>query len=383
MVALSPVDAARSVLEVVERHRSAAEHDARMADPVREAVGDARLFALAAPADCGGLNATLPQLWETVEVIAEVDPTVSWHLANSSIAALVSARLDEASRAELYADPRFPYGNGAAPVGRATPAKGGYRLSGRWPFVTGIEHSAWNALAALVESPDGVEAGSYGSSAARVFLVPSTELRIERTWDESSAMRGTGSHAVCLDNVFVERRFAPSWTEPPLLDRPLNRLPRPLGFGGMMASIEIGILRSAIDATRELGRASSDLHGAPHGDQPRAQLVITDAEATWRALRLGWHDMAHRLWAAAEASGPEPRLRAEGFSAMFNVVDTVRRTVSELYSIATNAAYRTQNRIERALRDSHAGAAAVESFRGTQYDAARVFSGGAPLSPVF
>lgn len=68
---------------------------------------------------------------------------------------------------------------------------------------------------------------------------------------------------------------------------------------------------------------------------------------------------------------------------MFHVADTARRMISELYSISTNAAYRTQNRVERALRDSHAGCAAIESFRAMQRDAARVMAGGQAESPAF
>ena len=54
-----------------------------MPEEVRRALGDAGLFAMVAP--------------------AEVDATVSWHLANSGIAGLASLRLDSASRQELYA----------------------------------------------------------------------------------------------------------------------------------------------------------------------------------------------------------------------------------------------------------------------------------------
>jgi hypothetical protein len=93
--------------------------------------------------------------------------------------------------------------------------------------------------------------------------------------------------------------------------------------------------------------------------------------------------MADRLWGAACSGEVPPELRAEGFAGMFQCVDSVRRTISELYSISTNAAYRSQNRIDRALRDSHAGAAALESFRSIQRDAARVMAGGTAESPAF
>ena len=339
----------------------------RVPEEVRAALGDAGLFAMVAPADYGGLDIDLPELWLVVETIAEVDATVSWHLANSGIAGLASLRLDSASRQELYADPRFPYGNGGVPAGRAIAVEGGYRLSGRWPFITGADHTRWNALAGLVTSPgDAAVGGGYGSSSARIFIVPSSVLKIERTWDEASGMRGTGSHAVHVENTFVPTRFAPSWADPPTLSRPWTALPRALGFGGMMASIMLGIL-----------------HGGRHADQPRHQLVVGEAEAAWQAMQASWHQTADRLWDAATARDVGAKLRAEAYGQMFHIVDTVRRNVSELYSVSTNAAYRTQNRVDRALRDAHAASAGIESFRGMQFDAARVLAGGEAHSPAF
>ena len=55
----------------------------------------------------------------------------------------------------------------------------------------------------------------------------------------------------------------------------------------------------------------------------------------------------------------------------------------DLYSISTSAASRTENHMERALRDSHAIVAAAESFRFIQRDVARVLAGGQPKSPAF
>lgn len=377
------VAAALAVRDVVVSHREDAERDAVMHDAVRVAMGEAGLFGAVAPPDCGGLDLTLPDLWRTVEALAEADPTVAWHVANSGIAGLLSVRLDTGARAELYADPRYPYGNGAVPVGRAVAVDGGYRLHGRWPFVTGSDHVRWLALSAMLDDGSGGPA-RYGSSAARVFVVPSTAVRIEHTWAQASAMRGTGSNPVWVDDAFVPSRFVLGWADPPLIDRPMNRIPRPLGFGGMMASVQLGILRSAIDGVFELaGEAVSDLHGGRHADQPRFQFVIADAEATLDALRSSWFEIAEELWEAAIAGEVPPASRARGFGALFHISDTVRHQVSDLYAISTHASYRTRNRVERALRDAHAAAASNESLRGVQRDVARVLAGGSPESPAF
>ncbi|MFN0027948.1 MAG: acyl-CoA dehydrogenase family protein [Acidimicrobiales bacterium] len=377
------VTAARAVHEVVAAHRDDAERDARMHDDARDALGEARLFAAVAPAECGGMDLTLPDLWRTVELLSEADPTVAWHVANSGIAGLLSVRLDATVRAQVYADPSYPYGNGAVPVGRALAVDGGFRLRGRWPFVTGSDHARWLVLSGLIDDGTG-SAAQYGSGAARVFVVPSSDVQIEHTWSASSAMRGTGSNPVRVEDVYVANQFVVGWTAPPLIDRPMNNISRPLGFGGMMASLQLGVLRTAIDGVWELaGEAVSDLHGGRHADQPRFQQVIAEAEAALDAMRSSWFAIADELWSAAEQGEVPLSTRARGFGAMFHISDSTRHQVSNLYSIATHGAYRTRNRVERALRDIHAAAASTESLRGVQRDVARVLAGGDPLSPAF
>lgn len=142
-------------------------------------------------------------------------------------------------------------------------------------------------------------------------------------------MRGTGSHAIRVDDAFVPERFAPSWADPHAVQRPWTAMPRSLGFGGIMASILLGMLRAATERNVSL------------------------------------------------------ELGARGYSQVFHIADTARRSISELYSVSTNAAYRTQNRIDRARRDARAACAGLESFRGVQFDTARVLTGNQPKTHAF
>jgi 3-hydroxy-9,10-secoandrosta-1,3,5(10)-triene-9,17-dione monooxygenase len=84
------------------------------------------------------------------------------------------------------------------PSGSATAAEGGYRLTGRWGYATGIHHGDWMLLSAPVSG------GECDGDVPR-FYVPVSEFRILDTWKVAS-MRATGSHDVELDDVFV-----PAW----------------------------------------------------------------------------------------------------------------------------------------------------------------------------
>ena len=72
---------------------------------------------------------------------------------------------------------------------------GGYRLTGRWGYATGIQHGDWMLLSAPVT-------GSADQPDLRRFFVPVSECKILDTW-HVSAMQATGSHDVEIDGLFV------------------------------------------------------------------------------------------------------------------------------------------------------------------------------------
>lgn len=372
--------AAEKVLEQVGSDRFEAETQAGMTDRVREALGEAGLFTMAAPTDCGALDVSVPELWRVAERVASFDASVAWILMNSTSIAYAANRLDEPTRLELFRDGEHPYGNALVPVGKAIEIDGGHRLSGRWPFVTGCDHARWHLVNAMVEQPDR----DATPPQSRVFIIPADDASIERTWDQASSMRGTGSHAIQVEDVFVPSRFSFSWADAPQFDRTVNRLPRALVFLGQGAAVALGVFGSAIVGARELvGDSVSGAHGERHGDQPRFLQVMASAAARFNALQTGWHTTAEELWDAAVAGDVPLVLSARGYGQAFDLLDSVRSEVSELYSVSTSAAYRTRNPVELALRDSHALSAVVGSFRTLQEDAARVATGAEPRHPAF
>lgn len=69
---------------------------------------------------------------------------------------------------------------------------GGFNISGRWSFCSGIDHAGWVLLRA---SPAGNDRQSY-------FLFPRSDFQIHDDWFVSG-MSGTGSKTVVVEDVFV------------------------------------------------------------------------------------------------------------------------------------------------------------------------------------
>jgi alkylation response protein AidB-like acyl-CoA dehydrogenase len=84
-----------------------------------------------------------------------------------------------------------------APVGKATPVEGGYRLSGRFPFASGCPGSDWNLCGAMLP------VGPGGTPAPCFTIVPKADYTIDwRSW-RTVGLSGTGSFDVLVDDVFV------------------------------------------------------------------------------------------------------------------------------------------------------------------------------------
>ena len=100
-------------------------------------------------------------------------------------------------RAQREAWERNP--NAGACASQSKPDKvvrveGGFRITGRWSYLSGVEHAGW----ALLSMPDP------STSPPEVFfgMVPVAEGTLEQTWNVVG-MRGTASNTLRLENYFV------------------------------------------------------------------------------------------------------------------------------------------------------------------------------------
>lgn len=77
-----------------------------------------------------------------------------------------------------------------SPAVRIKPVTGGYEISGRSNFSSGIMHADW-VIISKAGGPD-----------ARAFVVPIADVKVEDVW-HMSGMAGTGSNDVIVDQLFV------------------------------------------------------------------------------------------------------------------------------------------------------------------------------------
>ncbi|MCC6434856.1 MAG: hypothetical protein IT196_07500 [Acidimicrobiales bacterium] len=379
----SVVEAVRSIAPILVAGRSWADAHAQMAPAVVEAAGDAGAFVMVAPREVGGWEATLPEILRCSEDLGAADPTVAWHSGNSHALGGVAAYLAVEDRERVFAGRAGPYGFSAAMKGVARPVDGGYLVSGRWPMVTGALDVQWAALGGVVEEGGGPRQVN-GMVDGRLFVVSSQDFVIERTWDAAPTMRGTGSHAVTLEEAFVPEGLAHSWLRPKVIDRPLYSLPSAFAGPVNNAAIAVGILRAAAEhATGLVAGKASSVDGTMLYDRSRYVTAVARATSAARALSAGLQAMASEVWAEAETKRVSREARAHMWSTAYWTLDAARRELGELTVASTSSVYGSVNPTEAGLRDIHAICASMEPARDLQEAAGRVLVGQRPNVAMF
>jgi 3-hydroxy-9,10-secoandrosta-1,3,5(10)-triene-9,17-dione monooxygenase len=141
---------------------------------------EAGLFRILQPRRVGGAELPYGAIVCVTAMLARGCASTAWVLANLANHHFMLALWPRKAQDEIWGeDPASLVGSALMfPPGKATKAGGGYRLSGRWKFSSGIDACRWTMLGGIA-SADG-ELPDY-----RVFLLPASDYQMSR-WKMSS-----------------------------------------------------------------------------------------------------------------------------------------------------------------------------------------------------
>src|SRR5688500_11134042 len=126
------VDAARAAQPTLQKHLQEVHDGGRLPPAVVEALREAGVYRMMAPAAVGGDPVDLPTFLEVLEAVGEGCGAAGWNLATSSAVALSANWLPPSSLAHVYSrGPDVPFaGSAAPPNGRASEVDDGFRVTG-------------------------------------------------------------------------------------------------------------------------------------------------------------------------------------------------------------------------------------------------------------
>ena len=339
---------ARTASELIAPLAVQIEQNRRLPSAAVEALARAGVFKVLVPRTFGGSEAHPATMVAVIEEIARADGSAGWCTMVGATSGLMSMHLDEGIAREVYgADDAVTCGV-FAPMGRAVVAEGGYRVSGRWPFASGCEHSKWRMGGAIVMGESGpAELLPSGAPDVRSMLFHADETRVIDTWD-TSGLRGTGSHDLEVTDVFVPRERSFS-----LLTGAPKHAGYTLPFFGVLASgvaaVGLGIARAAIDAFVAMAKSKTppgSKRTLAHRDL--VQMDVARAEAKLRGARAF-------LYEAIEEATSSPSLvaRARLRLAASHAAEESAAVVAIAYKAGGGAAIYSKSPLQRYFRDAH------------------------------
>jgi indole-3-acetate monooxygenase len=321
-------------------------------------------FRMLLPASHGGGEVDLATAIAVLEELSRADASVGWVVALGANAWRDVCGVPRATFDEIYASgPDVLMGGAINPSGVAEPVDGGYRITGRWGFVSGCEHAQWLFCNCIEPGPDddGTGDGAGGGEGGgmpvlRIAVLRADEVAIEDTW-RVSGLCGTGSHHVVADGVVVpaDRTYL-VMEEEPAVDIPYTRIPLPSPYSVQLAAVALGIARGALDDVLALAPGKVPLFARePLAADAGFHDTIGSADARLRAARAGVLAETRELWATAEAGGAfSDELRARVRGASVWAAQTAAEVVDAAYTAGGGSSLYLASPLQRRLRDIHA-----------------------------
>ena len=347
---------ARDIVPML-RERAQASEDARVLTRENEQLlHETGLFRFHQPKAFGGMELPFVALVDIVAEIARGCPSTGWNVGNLGCHHWILGYYAPDTQHEVWdANPDTLIASSIAlAAGRARKVDGGFIVSGRWPFSSGVDNSDWNMLAATVFDGDK-------PVDSRLCVVPKSDYQVLDTWD-AMGMGATGSKDVSATDVFVPDRRALALRDcRGGFDHPGGALNKgalygipivaasshplaPAALGAAEGAYDIFLASMAKRAGTYTGAKVADFH-AVQIKVARARSLIDSARYLLRQSAIAFDAYAAR----GEVPDLETKLRFRAHSAF--AVGQSREAVETLWSCYGAQGLYKRDPLQRHLRD--------------------------------
>ncbi len=250
---LARVDA---ILPEIRERAAETEKLGRMPDENIHAMTEAGIFHAVQPRQWGGLEVDPTSWFEAVVRVGSACGSSGWIAGVVGGHAWHGAMFPQEAQQDIWGDnPDARIASSFAATGKVERVTEGFRLTGRWQFLSGVDHCAWIVLGGVI--PDDGQGPEF-----RSFLVPARDFTIDHDSWRVEGLQGTGSKDVTVESVVPEYRTQTveqvyTRTEPgrAVNTGPLFQMPWLCMFAYAVGAPAIGAAVGALDAFAEDNRA--------------------------------------------------------------------------------------------------------------------------------
>ncbi len=355
------LERARSLVPAIRKRAPEAESLRRLPDATVRDLHDTGLWRINQPARVGGPQLDYQLLVEISSEFARACGSTGWVFVNLAVHHWMLAMWPPEGQDRVWGkDPDVLIASAVIyPCGQARVNGDHYVLSGRWPFCSGILHSEWAMLGAMVRRADAAGAPPE----PRMFLAPKSALEVIDTWNVAG-LAATGSHDVACKDLEVPAYMTVAARDvrgdltpgSAVNPGPLYRQSVAALFPHLIASLVIGMAQDMYDQTiARFGVGTSLTSKSPIAEHGTIQSRVAEAGAQIDAARLLLYKGFQESLRLAEAGAVPPvadklRWRRDGTYAAV----LASNAGTSLFRAAGGNAIRLSNPMQRHMRDLNA-----------------------------
>ena len=379
---------AEALVPVLRERAERTERERRIPDETIEDIRAAGLWRILRPPRYGGIETDFGLMIDVVSEFGRGCASTSWVYLNIIAHNWMLPMWPAPAAEDVWGE------NPEALIGSSLifarselwPVRGGYQLTGHWPYCSGIVNSDWMMVGAMEPTAD-----PDGAAAPRMVVVRAADLEVTDTW-YVAGLAGTGSKDAACENLFVPAHMALDPRDvrggptPGADDTmgPVYEIPVLAFIPHLLAGTLTGIARGAYDDFVEALKTQVSVYNNSRiAEHTTVQLKIAEAGVLIETARLLVRENWTEAQRIAEAGGrptleDRVRWRRDATHAAAGCV----RAVDLIYGVSGGTANYMGNELQRRFRDIHAAAGQIHiswDVNGPEFG--RIATGLAPANP--
>lgn len=364
LTALEAVGIAKKLAPKFAERAAHAEKIRRVPEESIAELNAGGLLRLMQPKRFGGSELGLGVLMDVVLEICKGCSSTAWAYSNLASHAWNIGQFDLQAQEDVWGEDPFALAatGFAFPCGKAVPVEGGYKVSGKWPFGSGVDASTWMLVGAITEQ-------NGGAPQRRFFLIPQSDFKSQDNW-QAYGLAGTGSHDVHATDAFVpEHRsvsaeiFAAGQNLPgaKLYSNKLFQMPTFAAFAYVLAIVPLGTAKAAVEQfTANMRNRAGTYTGSRIAELASVQARIAEAAACVEfaetVIRRDWTELETSV-ENNEFPSMETKLRWKRNAAFATSLSV--RSIDALMPAAGAAGLSLHLPLQRQFRDIHAASSHI------------------------
>ena len=340
----------KALLPFVAERAGEAEAARKPSDEVMTRLHATGIFHHFVPRRYGGLEFGVMDFVDSMLPLGEACASTAWVTVFCMEHNLLVSLYPESVQDEIFGKQPYVMAPACAmPPGRAVPVDGGYRVTGRWRYGTGVMHADWAM---------GMAVDTTNPKNARWFLFPLADATVYDVW-HMDGMAGTGSNDYGVDDLFIPEERGLDYAQMSTGRTPGSKVhSNPMYSTSISPFLAIASAIPVIGAARGVVRRFNEevpsrvSFGVPQVDRQAVQMALGMADTEIHLTELALRDAVRDLMRLTESDdraniGERARIRANVVYATSFARDAVRRVVDVLGT----SVHRSDHPIQRAVRD--------------------------------